>query len=149
MFKNSNFLILLAIDLTHSVILGCLAANISPLLDSNGITDTVFFISINHIKFMTVLAGATFLLSGLIGSAVNSVIMAKFKWFKGVLLTCVIFGVVFHFLLYIIIYNQQIALCIVFAGIVGFFELPSRGHIVAFQCEVAYPASIFFNYYFC
>ncbi len=85
------------------------------------------------------------MLAGLIGSAISSLIMNKYKCYKWILLVCVVLGVIFHLLLYIILYQGSIVPSIIFAGIVGFFELPSRGLIVAFSCEVAYPVSIFFG----
>ncbi len=39
--KNFNYMVLLFLDTTHLVFIACIAGNISPLLVTNGITDTV------------------------------------------------------------------------------------------------------------
>ncbi len=91
---------------------------------------------------MMVSVGASFLLCGLVGAVINSCIMKRVKKFKLILLVCMIGGTVAHLLAYIVIRAGIGYLAIVFAGLMGFFEVPCRGHIISFQCEVTYPASM-------
>ena len=129
--KNVNFILIMLIDLSHCIVLGCLASNISPLLTANGITDTM----------QIVMVSGAYLIVGLIGCAINSLIMQRFKRFKLILSVCSTLGVVFHFFLYVLVRQESIVPIVIFGGLVGLFEMPARGLIVAFECEVAYPVS--------
>jgi len=82
------------------------------------------------------------MVSGLIGAVISSILMSKTKKYKLMIWILTIAGTVFHFLLYITVGPGVIWPVILFPILIGLVEMPARGVIIAFSCEVAYPVGI-------
>ncbi len=128
---NVNFIVLVINNVVHTVVIACLAANISPLLTTNGLKGTV----------MSVAVGAAFLVMGIIGAVLNSSIMSRWKKYKLNLSVCLAGTAASYFFSFLAFRLKAKVLCVVFPGLLGFFEIPMRAQDVAFICEVAYPVS--------
>jgi len=92
---------------------------------------------------MAVGVGASFIVSGIIGCCINSYLMSKWRKFKLYLIIYCIGTTVAYFLTFLFAYLEKNVLLLIFAGLLGLFEVPTRGHEIAFMCEVGYPVSIF------
>ena len=79
--------------------------------------------------------------AGIIGCFISSMLMNKFKTYKLLLVISVVCGVASYFFLFVIVRTQYVPLVFTSAALMGFFAIPSRGLVLAFQCEVAYPVS--------
>jgi hypothetical protein len=88
-----------------------------------------------------VIIGSSFIVCGLIGAGLNSLVMNRCRRFKLVLLIGLIGTTASYFFSFLVIKVQNSVLSIVFPGLMGFFEIPLRAHGIAFMCEVAYPVS--------
>ncbi len=73
-----------------------------------------------------------FLGAGLLGSAVLSLILAKFPYARCILFVCISVGGVFYMLTFLAFSKHVIGLMIGFAAIMGFFLVPVKG--ILFSC---------------
>ena len=87
------------------------------------------------------LTGAIVLICGLIDSCNTSIITRKYKHHKLLLLLSVTTGNISYFILFFILKTENIGFILIFGAFVGLCEIPSRGLMIALECEVAYPIS--------
>ena len=89
---------------------------------------------------MTIASG--FLVSGLIGAGLNSIIMNRWRKYKLILLIGLVGTTASYFFTFLAVRFKSSALTILFPALLGFFDLPLRALDVGFMCEVAYPVSM-------
>jgi len=82
------------------------------------------------------------MIAGLIGCVISSILMSKTKRYKLMISILVISGTTFHLLLYLTIGSGNTWPVILFPILIGLVEMPARGVIIAFCCEVAFPVGI-------
>ena len=89
-------------------------------------------------------ASASFIVLGILGTLLNSLIMRKWRKYKVGIVVCAIGTAIFYFLTFLSAYIKSIPFVLICPGLLGLFEVPMRGQEVAFMCEVGYPVSIFY-----